>query len=161
MSRRNIVNPDHYKTAGRLTPDEWARERRKQAEPLSSAPRRGRRAPVPPWMAPEAGQAAAPGARRTSAKTGGRNPEEKKSGRRTPEARTQETPKDSPRGARSSAAKARTTPKTSAARGTPNTGSAPKARGSAARGASPQRARRPGAYRTTPAGTGKRKSAKR
>jgi hypothetical protein len=30
MSRKNKVNPDHYKIAGRLTPDEIARERVKQ-----------------------------------------------------------------------------------------------------------------------------------
>ncbi len=30
MSKRNKVNPDHYQQAGRLTPDEIARERMKQ-----------------------------------------------------------------------------------------------------------------------------------
>jgi hypothetical protein len=30
MSRRNKVNPDHYKMSGRLTPDDLARERQKQ-----------------------------------------------------------------------------------------------------------------------------------
>jgi hypothetical protein len=31
MSRKNKVNPDHYKVAGRLTPDDLARERKTQA----------------------------------------------------------------------------------------------------------------------------------
>jgi hypothetical protein len=31
MSRKNKVNPDHYKVAGRLTPDDLARERQVQA----------------------------------------------------------------------------------------------------------------------------------
>ena len=30
MSRKNKVNPDHYKVAGRLAPDDLARERMKQ-----------------------------------------------------------------------------------------------------------------------------------
>jgi hypothetical protein len=30
MSRQNKVNPDHYKTAGRLSPDDLAREQQKQ-----------------------------------------------------------------------------------------------------------------------------------
>jgi hypothetical protein len=30
MSRRNKVNPDRYKTGGRLTPDDLARERQAQ-----------------------------------------------------------------------------------------------------------------------------------
>ena len=30
MSRKNKVNPDHYKVAGRLSPDDLARERMKQ-----------------------------------------------------------------------------------------------------------------------------------
>lgn len=36
MSGRNKVNPDHYKNAGRLPPDDLARERTKQ-RPASSA----------------------------------------------------------------------------------------------------------------------------
>jgi hypothetical protein len=32
MSRRNKVNKDHYDQGGRLTPDEMARERMRQAE---------------------------------------------------------------------------------------------------------------------------------
>lgn len=51
MSRSNKVNPDHYKTAGRLTADDLARERRKQSEPLWGATRRRKRVtPTPPWM---------------------------------------------------------------------------------------------------------------
>jgi len=34
MSKHNKVNPDHYHQAGRLTPDEMARERMKQ-QPLA------------------------------------------------------------------------------------------------------------------------------
>ena len=34
MSKHNKVNPDHYHQAGRLTPDELARERTKQ-QPLA------------------------------------------------------------------------------------------------------------------------------
>jgi len=34
MSKHNKVNPDHYHQAGRLTPDEWARERMKQQSEL-------------------------------------------------------------------------------------------------------------------------------
>jgi hypothetical protein len=30
LSKHNKVNPDHYHQAGRLTPDDWARERMKQ-----------------------------------------------------------------------------------------------------------------------------------
>jgi hypothetical protein len=39
MSRRNKVNPDHYKLAGRLSADDIARERMRQ-----TAPRTGRTA---------------------------------------------------------------------------------------------------------------------
>jgi hypothetical protein len=45
MSRANKVNPDHYKQAGRLTPDEAARERMKQKD---VSPRRSGRANEPP-----------------------------------------------------------------------------------------------------------------
>lgn len=36
MSKQNKVNPDHYKTGGRLTPDDLARERKKQAPAVAS-----------------------------------------------------------------------------------------------------------------------------
>ena len=48
MSRRNKVNPDHYKTAGRLTTDDLARERQKQrGQGDKPSTRRGRAAPKP------------------------------------------------------------------------------------------------------------------
>ena len=36
MSRKNKVNPDHYKVAGRLSPDDLARERMKQSAPTTA-----------------------------------------------------------------------------------------------------------------------------
>jgi hypothetical protein len=54
MSRRNKVNPDHYTIAGRLAPDDLARERRKQAEQQFGTTRGGQQKPLPPWMANEA-----------------------------------------------------------------------------------------------------------
>jgi hypothetical protein len=53
MSRINKVNPDHYKTAGRLSADDLARERVKQAEIHQTGPKRRRGSPQPPWMANE------------------------------------------------------------------------------------------------------------
>ena len=54
MSRQNKVNPDRYKTAGRLSPDELARER--QAQQSSTPVDRTRRADEqPPWMTPDRG----------------------------------------------------------------------------------------------------------
>jgi hypothetical protein len=37
MSRHNTVNKDNYTQAGRLTPDDMARERQKQARPDAGA----------------------------------------------------------------------------------------------------------------------------
>lgn len=54
MSRRNKVNPDHYTTAGRLSPDDLARERKKQAEQMLARARGRDSKPMPPWMANEA-----------------------------------------------------------------------------------------------------------
>jgi hypothetical protein len=50
MSRQNKVNPDHYRLAGRLTPDEASRERVKQrlAAPTPHAAAARTRKPVPP-----------------------------------------------------------------------------------------------------------------
>ena len=48
MSRTNKVNPDHYKTAGRLSPDDLARERWKQQN--TSLRRDRHEKPQPPWM---------------------------------------------------------------------------------------------------------------
>ena len=46
MSKQNKVNPDHYKTGGRLTPDDLARERKKQATTIVNAkPRRAQARP--------------------------------------------------------------------------------------------------------------------
>ena len=49
MSRQNKVNPDHYKLAGRLSPDDLARERQRQLG-SQPGPLPGRnRKPMPPW----------------------------------------------------------------------------------------------------------------
>jgi hypothetical protein len=49
MSRQNKVNPDHYKLAGRLSPDDLARERQRHVG-SQPGPLRGRnRKPIPPW----------------------------------------------------------------------------------------------------------------
>ena len=53
MSRRNKVNPDYYTGAGRLTPDDLARELRRQTAHQSSHERGRARKAVPPWMAHE------------------------------------------------------------------------------------------------------------
>jgi hypothetical protein len=37
MSKQSKVNPDHYKQAGNLSPDEQARERVKQRQSISRA----------------------------------------------------------------------------------------------------------------------------
>jgi len=49
MSRQNKVNKDSYTQAGRLTPDDMARERQKQQKPDHTAIRNGfmNRAPGP------------------------------------------------------------------------------------------------------------------
>jgi hypothetical protein len=49
MSRQNKVNKDAYTQAGRLTPDEMAREKQKQRKPDPEAVRGGvtNRAPAP------------------------------------------------------------------------------------------------------------------
>ena len=51
MSRHNKVNPDHYTLAGRLSPDDLARERRKQSESMMGRGRRRGQKATPPWMA--------------------------------------------------------------------------------------------------------------
>ena len=53
MSGKNKVNPDHYKVAGRLSPDDLARERRRQPEPSFGATRGRQNKPLPPWMVNE------------------------------------------------------------------------------------------------------------
>ena len=53
MSKYNKVNPDHYKTGGRLTPDEMARQRFLQGTLRVGGGRRRREKPMPPWLANE------------------------------------------------------------------------------------------------------------
>jgi hypothetical protein len=182
MSRRSNVNPDHYKVAGRLMPDDLARERRKQADPLFGATRGRRSKPMPPWL--RANQSASPSpethdagetvsvnasddsdvaAQQPQAKprpnargkqgAGGSN--ERKTARRQAEQRKHDTSTGTARGARSASAKRRSTPKASGARGTPAGNKAPRARGSAARAASPERAGRPAARKTKSRGAQK------
>ena len=49
MSRKNKVNPDHYKVAGRLSADDLARERMKQSAP-KTARAWDERPGQPTWM---------------------------------------------------------------------------------------------------------------
>ncbi len=64
MSRQNKVNPTQYQLAGRLTPDDAARERVKQRNvtaPADSMPRGGKAAPPARAMgARDKGAAGAP-----------------------------------------------------------------------------------------------------
>jgi hypothetical protein len=53
VSRHNKVNPDHYTMAGRLSPDDLARERMRQGEQQLEGGRRSKKA-MPPWMANDA-----------------------------------------------------------------------------------------------------------
>ena len=166
MSRRNKVNPDHYTTAGRLSPDDLARERRKQAEQMFGDSRGRHTRPVPPWMATDAAANNAPPADDADAGTaqGGAvgadvgdtfasdDDEAEETAAPTP---PQPKARRRPAAKRSAKPKSRAKVKASGARGTPKTRKAPKARGSAARGASPLRARRPGAHKTASRGTQK------
>lgn len=70
MSRRNKVNPDHYTIAGRLAPDDWARERRKQNEQLFGATRTRQKKAVPPWMTHDLNDATASPATEAAEATG-------------------------------------------------------------------------------------------
>jgi hypothetical protein len=175
MSRRSNVNPDHYKVAGRLTPDDLARERRKQAEPLFGATRGRRSRPMPPWL--KANQSASPPPKAIDAdeavsmdagddsdvaaeqpqaqprpnargKQGARGISERKTARRQAEQGKQDTSTGTTRGKRSAAVKPRSTSSASGVRGTPKGNKAPRARGSAARAASPERVGRPAARKT-------------
>jgi hypothetical protein len=56
VSRQNKVNPDHYRQAGRLTPDDVARERVKQREVRAS----GARTPAKAALAAARGARKAP-----------------------------------------------------------------------------------------------------
>ena len=49
MSRKNKVNPDHYKVAGRLSPDDLARERMKQNARQDSKAWHERQVPDAAW----------------------------------------------------------------------------------------------------------------
>lgn len=51
MSRRNKVNPGRYKVAGRLSPDDLGRERRRQQHLPASGEHDVRRPPLPFWQA--------------------------------------------------------------------------------------------------------------
>ena len=51
MSRQNKVNPDHYKLAGRLSPDDLARERQRHVGSQPGPLRSRNRKPMPPWAA--------------------------------------------------------------------------------------------------------------
>ena len=46
MSRQNKVNPDHYTIAGRLTPDDLARERQRQRRTGRKASAKARKRPA-------------------------------------------------------------------------------------------------------------------
>jgi hypothetical protein len=129
MSRQNKVNPDHYTTAGRLSPDDLARERWKQNEPTHAERGRRARKAMPPWMSSQAGNK--PVAIRGEADDDQTEAQEKETSRLDE-------------------------PKKSGAAGTPQTRKAPRARGSATRAASPQRAGKPGARQT--ASRGRQKS---
>ena len=169
MSRRNKVNPDHYTIAGRLAPDDLARERRKQAESMFGATRGRQRKPLPPWMASdtasdtnnttagagdedvavEAGDAGeAVSMNETDIDEAAQKPQAK------PRAATTKRKKaGTTRAARSATAKSRSTAKTSGARRALKGGKAPKARSSGARAASPPRAGKRKAQKTASRGT--------
>jgi hypothetical protein len=141
MSRQNKVNPDHYTVAGRLSPDDLARERQKQ-NPQRTGARRGRTAkPIAPWMANDAtkvdGDSQTAGAR---AETSEQPADKGSSG-------TLEGVERRPdRGERNA-------PKKTGTSGTPRTSKAPRAVRSAARAASTQRAVTAGARKASNRGS--------
>jgi hypothetical protein len=47
MSKQGKVNPDHYKLAGTLTPDDQARERAKQRQSITRGAERAGRSAAP------------------------------------------------------------------------------------------------------------------
>ena len=100
MSRQNKVNPDHYTLAGRLSPDDLARERRKQNGGGGLRPRKNR--PVPPWMLhPDSVSASEPAARESTSSVASEPPDE------MPEPK--ERPRRETRSGKKAAAKTRTT----------------------------------------------------
>jgi hypothetical protein len=121
VSRLNKVNPDHYTMAGRLSADDLARERMRQAGHQTERGR-ARNKPVPPWMAKEAAND------RGAAEDTGSD---------TPPAPRRKVTGDAPATAR------RKTTKASVTTGTRKTRKAPAARASAARSASKKRAGAP------------------
>jgi hypothetical protein len=176
MSRQNKVNPDHYTSAGRLSPDDWARERRKQAERLHGETRKRQRKPLPPWLAneasadaPNSGSNAAtePGgmdeaiedeagemaeqlqAKRraaTQVKSQAGGTNDKKPAQQTRKAAKQQPRTGATRGVRSAKARPKSTTKASGARGTSRAGKA-KASKTVARGKATARSARKTAAR--------------
>ena len=141
MSRLNKVNPDHYTMAGRLSADDLARERMRQAP--QHVERGGRRnKPLAPWMANESAQSSG-----AAEGTGSDRSEVTARKRRRPAPR-RKTTGEAPQPARRKSTKA------SGASGTPKTRKAPTARATAARGSSKQRAGSPRMRQGRAKGTG-------
>jgi hypothetical protein len=169
MSRQNKVNPDHYTMAGRLTPDDLARQWQQQREAKVGGGLRQKDKAGPPWMADgglagktqgqsisgeeraaaarrenddaTAEQAPQGKPRRKSAKTTGQRA--RSAGATRGEKKTARKPlrrKTSAQGAPTGRGRSG---KKSGAKATPKTRKAPRARASAARGDSPKRAGRP------------------
>jgi hypothetical protein len=162
MSRQNKVNPDHYKLAGRLSPDDLARERQRHMGSQPGPLRSRNRKPMPPWATmtnapaggkPEAAadadvstspasneqaaeQPQAKPRRRTVKDVSGRSPQ-KKTARRKMEAGKQRTARS-----QTVSRTRRSTPKASGAKATPKTRKSGRARGSAARAGSAQRTKK-------------------
>jgi hypothetical protein len=162
VSRNNKVNPDHYTMAGRLTPDELARQRRQQDEQLFGRGRRRQRA-MPPWMTNE--PARNHGANDLVAASQGEQPRESDASGED----AQTTLRDGSRPAAKHKGRgghlASTRPaaaKASGAGGTRKTRKAASTRGSAARGSSSQRAAKPAPRkgRTKGVGTTRQKQKK-
>ena len=181
MSRQNKVNPDHYTGAGRLSPDDLARERRKQSESRFGSRRGSNKKPMAPWMVSDSRSAHPESVdvpiHDTTASVEGSEqatsepddvgaqaplaePQRRATGKQAAKApgsgRAQPrttAPKKTAR--RKLAAKPRSKMKASSASGTSKSGKPARARASAARAASPPRARRPGARKTASRGTRK------
>jgi hypothetical protein len=175
VSRQNKVNPDHYTMAGRLTPDDLARQRLRQGEQHVAGGRRGRNKAMPPWMANEGRHG---GDEREDVNAGEEPVRDEERANDAGDDKGEDVGAGMPRrraaqkrGAPASPKRKRPAPrrtitgdavgtarkksaKASGARGTPKTRKAPKARGIAARGSSPQRAARLGAKKGTTKGAG-------
>jgi hypothetical protein len=180
VSRQNKVNPDHYTMAGRLTPDDLARERVRQGEQLEGGRRRRKKA-TPPWMANdttgsggsddaddempndnarsdmEGGAGDDKGEDLGAAEGEGAGMPRRRAAQKEGAAASRKGKRPAPRKKTTGAATgtARSKPsKAAGARGTPKTRKAPTARGSAARGSSPQRAGKPAARKAKTKGSG-------